>query len=40
MLKKQDRFNVRARFSLWVILGFMFWVGFLIGALIMHASVK
>jgi len=34
------RTKIRMRLSLWVILGYIFWVGFLIGAIIMHATVK
>ena len=39
-LKRSIRHTIRMRLSLWVILGYIFWVGFLIGAIIMHASVK
>jgi hypothetical protein len=38
---KRSRFPKRAlRASVWVIIGYIFWLGFFIGAVIMHAMVK
>jgi hypothetical protein len=34
------RQRIKMRLSLWVILGYIFWVGFLIGAIIMHAAAR
>lgn len=38
--KRPLRALIRMRLSLWVMLGYLFWVGFLIGAIIMHAAAK
>jgi hypothetical protein len=32
--------KIKIRLSVWVILGFTFWIGFLIGAIIMHAAAR
>jgi len=32
--------KVTARVSTWVVVGFLFWIGFFIGAVILHAMVK
>ncbi|MBI3365776.1 MAG: hypothetical protein HY033_12820 [Ignavibacteriae bacterium] len=31
---------LQPRISTWVIIGFTFWIGFFIGAIILHAMVK
>ena len=32
--------DLNSRTSIWVMIGFMFWIGFFIGAVILHAMVK
>jgi hypothetical protein len=35
-----DGKNLSARASVWVLMGFVLWIGFFIGAVILHAMAK
>ncbi len=38
--KKREKKQINIGGSVWVLLGFMLWIGFFIGAVILHAMTK